>query len=477
MMRKSARGAVALLIGIATAPALAAAPAKNVVLVVADDLGSGDLGCYGHPLVKTPNIDALAREGTRFRSAFCTTASCSASRSVILSGQYNHANGQYGHAHAEHHFSSLPGVKSLPVRLADAGYRTARIGKFHVAPEEVYRFQTSLGEDARNPVRMAESCRDFIAADPSRPFFLYYCTADPHRSGGQAGPPPESPNLFGNRPDGGSYPGVEEVRYNPAEVPVPPFLPDTPAARAELAQYLQSVSRVDQGVGRLVQVLKEAGAWESTLILFISDNGIAMPGAKTTAYEPGVRLPCVVRHPGLGEPGVTSEAMITWADLAPTILDWAGALAPEGDKSLHGRSFLGVLGRADAPGWDEVFLSHTFHEITMYYPMRTLRDRRYKLIWNIAAPMEFPFASDLWSAATWQAALAGGPDAPYGRRTVALTQRRPKWELFDLEADPHETKNLADDPAHRDRLREMQARLKAHQGRTQDPWVVKWTHE
>lgn len=463
------------LIALAAPSARAEGPARNVVLVVADDLGP-DLGCYGHPAAKTPNLDALAREGTLFRSAFCTTASCSASRSVILSGQYNHANGQYGHAHAEHHFSSLPKVRSLPVRLAEAGYRTARIGKFHVAPEEVYRFGTNLGEDARNPVRMADACREFIAADPSKPFFLYFCTADPHRSG-QSGPPPESPNLFGNRPDGGDHPGVEEARYDPAAVPVPPFLPDTPAARAELAQYLRSIGRVDQGVGRLVRALKEAGAWDSTLFLFISDNGIAMPGAKTTAYEPGVRLPCIVRHPGLGTPGSATGAMITWADLAPTILNWAGALPAGGDAGLHGRSFLEVLRRPDAPGWDEVFLSHTFHEVTMYYPMRTVRQRRYKLIWNVAAPLGFPFASDLWASATWQASLAKGPDAPYGRRTVAQTQRRPAWELYDLEADPQETRNLADDPGQQARLEELRGRLKAFQERTGDPWAVKWAHE
>ncbi|MHC4229746.1 MAG: sulfatase-like hydrolase/transferase, partial [Planctomycetota bacterium] len=153
----------------------------NVVLIVSDDHGLETLGCYGNPVIKTPNLDALAGEGVRFTNAFCTTASCSASRSVILSGMYNHANGQYGHQHSYHHFISFPNVKSLPVLLTEAGYRTGRIGKYHVAPDEVYKFDIALPGNSRSPVQMADNCRDFVGADDGKPFFLYFCTSDPHR--------------------------------------------------------------------------------------------------------------------------------------------------------------------------------------------------------------------------------------------------------------------------------------------------------
>ncbi len=129
-----------------TAQTVDAAP-KNVVLLVVDDLGF-ELGCYGDAAARTPNLDRIAADGTRFTHAFCTTASCSASRSVILSGLHNHANGQYGHQHAEHHFSSFDRVKSLSTRLSDAGYRTARIGKYHVAPESVHAFDVALPGNA-----------------------------------------------------------------------------------------------------------------------------------------------------------------------------------------------------------------------------------------------------------------------------------------------------------------------------------------
>jgi N-sulfoglucosamine sulfohydrolase len=444
----------------------------NVALIVSDDHGRETLGCYGNPVIKTPNLDALAAEGVRFTNAFCTTASCSASRSVILSGLYNHANGQYGHQHSYHHFISFSDLKSLPVRLTEAGFRTARIGKYHVAPDEVYKFDVALPGNSRSPVQMADNCRDFVSRD-DKPFFLYYCTSDPHRGGGVAEDLPGRPDRFGNRPRG-AYPGVKEVKYDAEEVVVPPFLPDSPECRAELAQYYQSVSRVDQGVGRLVRVLKQAGKYDNTVVIYISDNGVAFPGAKTTLYEPGMNLPCIVRDPRQKKRGIASDALVNFADLAPTILDFAGALPTT--SPLQGRSFKSVLNQEHPKGWDETYASHTFHEITMYYPMRVVRQRRYKLIWNIAHGLDYPFASDLWAASTWQATIRGQKKY-YGKRAVEAYLNRPKFELYDLESDPHEVENLAEDPRHQQTLAELKAKLKAFQKRTKDPWIVKWDYE
>ena len=159
-------------------------------------------------MIKTPHIDALARDGVRLESAFCTTASCSASRSVILTGLYNHANAHYGHAHAYHHFTAYKDIKSLPVMLTAAGYRTARIGKLHVEPAEVFKWEVNLAGPERNPVVMANNCREFLSEKSDQPFFLYFCTADPHRSGGKIDAAPAlaadlQPNPFGNKPTGG----------------------------------------------------------------------------------------------------------------------------------------------------------------------------------------------------------------------------------------------------------------------------------
>jgi N-sulfoglucosamine sulfohydrolase len=351
---------------------------------------------------------------------------------------------------------------------------------------------------------MANNCRDFIAAESEQPFFLYICTADPHRGGGIASEIPERPDRFGNPAPGRSYPGVTEVPFDPRDVIVPGFLPDTPACRAELAQYYQSVSRVDQGVGKLIEVLKQSGRWDDTLFLFISDHGIAMPGAKTTLYEGGMRSPCLVRNPYQSKRGVKCSAMVSWVDLVPTILDFAGAYDakagtireeirsklpgpirdPEAQQTrdtkpgeFHGRSFMSVLDQEQPAGWDEVYASHTFHEIQMYYPMRVVRTRQFKLIWNIAHPLPFPFASDLWAAATWQAQYKLGLDAPYGAKTVGSYIHRPQFELYDLQADPHEGHNLADDPKYAQIRQELTAKVKTFEQRTNDPWILKWEYE
>jgi N-sulfoglucosamine sulfohydrolase len=443
-------------------PAVAAAP-KNVVLMVVDDQGL-DAGCYGHAALRTPHLDALAATGTRFTHAFCTTSSCSASRSVLLTGLHNHANGQYGLQHATHNFSSLGFVRGLPVLLREAGYRTCQIGKFHVQPAELYRCEVDLrGGSAgpRNPVRMAEDVREFLSADDERPFFLYFCPTDPHRAA----------RGFANEQE---YDDVEPVVYRPEDVIVPPFLPDTPETRADLAEYYQSVSRVDQGLGALLRVLAETGHSEDTLFIYLSDNGSPFPGAKTTLYEPGMRLPLVVRVPGQATPGGTCDALVTWADITPTILDFTAAAGPK--YPLHGRSFLGVIDQEHPQGWDEVHASHTFHEVTMYYPMRVVRTRRHKLIMNLAHELPYPFASDLYESPTWQGVLARD-DSHLGNRPVEAFIHRPRYELYDLEVDPHELTNLADSTEHAALLAELQANLRAWQEKTADPWVIKYEHE
>lgn len=480
---------------------VAKAAKPNIVLFVTDDQ-SPIAGCYGSPLIQTPHLDQLAKEGTRFTQAFATTASCSPSRAVILTGLHNHANGQYGLQHDDHKFETFPNCAalSLPLQLKANGYRTAQIGKLHVAPESVYAFDQYLSpKGGHNTPMWVEACKPLFAEKSEQPFFLYFATHDPHRSGEvvQRAPEELKPNRFGNPPMGQSYPGTEEVVYDPATLPVPAFLPDTIECRRELAQYYQSVTRTDKALGALITALKEAGQYENTLIVFTADHGMAFPGAKTTVYEAGLQVPFVVRMPGTTG-GVVNDALISHTDITPTLLDVAGGydaakhaplkLVPVGKGGhgenagpkfdhYHGRSWLGLLGKEHVEGWDELMASHTFHEIQMYYPMRAIRDRQYKLIWNIAAPLPFPFAADLWAASTWQAQFKKGMDAPYGLRTVGSYIHRPAFELFDLKADPAEVKNLAADPAFAAKLAEMKERLKAEQKRTGDSWISKWSYE
>lgn len=483
---------------------------RNIIFIITDD-ESPTLGCYGDAVAVTPAIDSIAADGTVFKNAFATTASCAASRSVVMSGLHNHRNGMYGHQHGYHKFASWHNVVALamPRVLANEGYRTARIGKYHVAPEEVYHFQTTLKGNPRSAVEMAERSRQFIREKSDQPFFLYFATADPHRSGGidENSQRELKPNLFGNKPDNAAFEGVEEVFYDPATLPIPHFLPDTPETREELAQYYQSISRVDQGVARLVEILKENDLYDKTLIVFTSDHGMAFAGGKTTVYEGGLRVPFVVRDPYQDNRGVEHEAMISHIDITPSLLDFAGGLDPktngpkkwvnpnqywkdkeyanhdnrgpkgENFRSYHGKSWVPILGKPKAEHWDTILASHTFHEIQMYYPMRVVRDSEYKLIWNIAHGLPYPFASDLWAASSWQAQVQKSMDAPYGQKTVGEYIHRPAFEFYKISGDPDESNNLASDPAYAEDLEKYKQLLKAQQKKFQDPWIIKWEYE
>jgi len=483
---------------------------KNIIFFITDD-ESPTLGCYGDPIAKTPAIDSLAADGTLFLNAFATTASCSASRSVVMSGLHNHKNGQYGHQHAYHKFASFDNVVSLamPRVLANEGYRTAQIGKYHVAPETVYHYETYLKGNGRNAVDMAENCKEFITSkDDDRPFFIYFGTSDPHRGGGidKTSELELKPDLFGNMQNDGEYPGVDEVFYKPEDVVIPHFMTDTPETREELAQYYQSCSRIDQGVAKLVQILKEADLYDKTMIVFTSDHGMAFSGGKTTVFEAGLKVPFVVRNPYEKKRGVRSTAMISHVDITPSLLDFAGGLDSKTNgpkkwidpnqfwkergenlkenrngghkfRSYHGKSWIPVLGDADAVHWETIFASHTFHEIQMYYPMRVVRDKEYKLIWNIAHGLPYPFASDLWRASSWQAQFQKGMTAPYGQKTVGDYIHRPQFELYHIAKDPNESENLAGKTEYAEILNKYQERLKAFQKEMNDPWIMKWNYE
>jgi N-sulfoglucosamine sulfohydrolase len=442
----------------------------NIILIVSDDHGIETLGCYGNSVIKTPAMDQLAADGVRFTNAFCTTSSCAASRSVILTGKQNHTNGTYGHVHGRHHFSCFDDTKTLPAYLNETGYRTGCIGKKHYAPESLFPFECDFADWDRDDVKMAEDCRDFI--EQEEPFFLYWCSHNPHR-GGIVENHPLKPNDFGNPLE--SYSGDTEEIYSEDKVEVPSFLNDTPEVRAELAQYYQSISRLDRGIGRLMQILKDTDKYDNTVVMYISDNGAAFPEAKTNLYEPGMNLPCIVKSPQHEKHGGICNGLLTWADLTPTILDFAGADVDESD--FHGRSFKSIIDQEEPEEWyEEIYASHTFHEITNYYPMRVVRTRKYKFIWNIAHPLTYSSASDLWASCSWQGLLRDGSNK-FGTRTVEAYLHRPRFELYDLENDPDEINNLADKAESKDIVKDFSAKLRKFQEDTNDPWLHKWKYE
>ncbi len=418
----------------------------NLMLIVADDLGLS-LGCYGDRNARTPNLDKLASEGVRFTHAFATTASCSPSRSVMLTGVYNHQNGQYGLAQGDHNFHLKPNIVPLAKTLHEAGYQTGVIGKFHVNPAQQFAWDTCDESETFDVESLSRRVQKFTAqaATKSVPFYLHVGFGDPHRGPGA--------RFNVNRKTG----------FDPNEIKVPSFLADTPAAREDLAEYYQAVKRLDRGVGLIVESLRASKQLDNTLLVFISDNGMPFPNAKTNLYDSGVRLPMIVRAAGLPA-GKTSNAMVSWIDLVPTFLESAGLpVRPE----LQGRSWLAAARQEDVSGWDRVFRSHTFHGVQMYYPVRGVRTRRYKYLRNLNPEIEFVHATDLSGSPAWQ---GRNPALPLGKRLLKDYLHRPSEELYDLQVDPDEVMNLADKLEHKTTLESLRQQVEQWRTETKDPW-------
>jgi N-sulfoglucosamine sulfohydrolase len=457
-----------LLKGLAGVAAVSAAPAvaqhaaapkparqRNVLLLISDDQGL-DLGCYG-VAVKTRRLDQLARGGTLFRHGYAAVSSCSPSRAVINTGLYTHQNGMYGLNHDVHHQSLLPGIETLPALLRRAGYATALVGKKHVGPDTAFPYEAELVPERsgiRDVRELSIAASSFIRSTNDRPFFITVAYSDPHRAAVD----------YGNR----AWPGVKAEHYDPRKVQIPTHLPNLPAVRQDLADYYESLSRLDAGVGMILDDLAATGRADDTLVIFLSDNGRPFPGAKTNFYDAGIHLPLIIHAPGTA-PAV-NDAMVSWTDIAPTVLDWAGVAPPTGYK-LSGSSLLPILAQPDDPARDAIFASHDFHEINQYYPMRSIRTRTHNYILNLAHPLDYPIAGDVAGSPSWQA-IAADPAILLGKRSQAAYLKRPAEELYDLARDPDELVNVAADPAYAEVKAHLAERMRAIRAATKDPWLA-----
>ncbi len=426
----------------------------SVLVLIADDW-SPLAGCYGNAVVRTPNIDSVAAKGMLFERAYCTTPSCAASRANILTGLYSHQHGQYGHTHGVHHFSTHEHVRSLPAILNDAGVLTGMIGKDHVSPQSVYPFShydKSLPWRTRD---LVASTRRFLKDADGKSFYLQVGSMYPHRTGGDFDPSVGD----GYEPD---------VRYSPDEVIVPDFLPDTIGVRHELADYYRFVTRFDRFVGEVLGELERAGRIRDTLVMILSDHGMPFPGAKASSYNTGHHCPLIIRHPD-GYGGKT-DAGVNWTDIAPTVTDFLDVSPEECPEEWTGRSLLPLLAHPAAPGYELTWFSHSFHEVTNYYPYRAVLDRRYKYVRHLAYREPMPLGTDLYDSVTWQQVLADNSER-MGSRVTRDVCFRPQEALYDLDDDPMETVNLIDESGLRETAERLRAALMQMRLRTRDPWL------
>jgi arylsulfatase A-like enzyme len=398
----------------------------NFLVFIADDQGEGDLGCYGHPVLRTPHIDRIAREGVRFDRAFLTISSCSPSRASLLTGRYPHSTGA-GDLH-----QPLPADQKTVARyLRAAGYHCMAAGKWHLGDAERAQWDRIVECPG---ARTAEVALKLLAErPPGKPFFFWVASVDPHRPYGEEDVP---------------------VRYDPAQVVVPPYLPDHPEIRKELARYYEEISRFDAHVGRILEALEREGELDRTCVIYLSDNGMPFPRAKTTLYDSGIRTPLLVRYPPLAPPGGVRQGLVSGVDVAPTILDLAG-IAPD---SMQGRSFAAMLRFPDAPGREAVFAEANWHDYAQF--TRAVRTDRFLLVRNYYWDKPLWNSVDSIQSPTWAALLelerAGRLSAA---QRFLFVEPRPFEELYDLGADPASLVNVADDPRFREELWRLRTRL------------------
>ena len=424
-----------------------AAPADrpNVLLLHCHDLGQL-LHCYGANTLRTPNLDRFAGQGVLFERSFCSAPGCSPSRSSIFTGRYPHSNGVMGLTHAEFAWDLHENERHLGQILKEAGYATAGVGVIHETRSGARR----CGLDEHSPNGQARAVADAaieklrrFAASPGRPFYMQAGSIEPHR---RAPADPRGDVHF-------VAPGV--TPDDPRAVGIPPYLEDTPPARAEMAELHGLVRHMDEHMGRILRAVEELDLAKRTLVIFTTDHGIAMPRSKCSVYEPGLQVAFILRLAGREgwHGGIRRREMISNVDYLPTILELLGIPAP---ANVQGRSFAPLLnGRPYTPR-DAVFGELTYH--SYYDPCRSVRTEKHKLIVNFSAAPAFMDPSQSWR-----------PRADTVVPPNPARAHHPLLELYDLENDPWERKNLAAEKAYAGVLKEMRARLWNHMQSTNDP--------
>lgn len=397
----------------------------DILLIVSDDHRWCDAGAYGSGDVHMPTLDRLAGEGMRFDRYYTPSPICAPARMALYTGVFPVRNGGW-----PNHSQCYEGTRSLVHHLRELGYRVGLHGKKHFGPDSVFPFEA------------VEDIKAFMTRDRSQPFCLVIGTKEPHTPWGE----------------------INADLYDPQRLTLAPNQLDTPETRVALAKYYSDLTRLDAKLSAYLGCVDAGGRSENTIVIYTSDHGAQFPGGKWTCYEPGLKVPFVIRWPGRIKPGSTASALIQHVDTLPTLIEAAGGHphmidtgrpgAPDGGRGFDGRSFCRVLVGESMTHRDIVCGVNT-QEGTINgvpYPVRSVCDGQHKYILNLC------HASDYSNAITakpnarhenryWQEWLAA---ARTDRRASFLVDRylhRPAAELYDLNRDPWELDNRIHDPA------------------------------
>lgn len=411
----------------------------NVVIVMADDLDSRQLSCYGGENLRTPHIDALASQGMRFNQMIASEAMCVPTRASLFTGLYPVRHGAF-----QNHKPVNEGVKSICHYLGDLGYEVALTGKDHVTkPESIFPFRIIKGFETNcvsptDDYSLAD-IREFILNRAGQPYCLFIMSNNPH-----------APWTVG-----------DPSEFRADDLVLPPHWVDTRDVRMQFTKYLAEVRRLDNQVGDVMALLKETGQEDNTVFIFLGEQGPQFPGGKWTLWDNGQKSSMIVRWPGKVKPKSHSEAIVQYEDITPTLVAMAGGQPLSG---LDGRSFLPVLLGQSMVARDYAYGIHNNQPEGPAYPIRSVRDGRYKLILNLAAGQEYYIKYMMNPAkknSYWNTWTAKAETSAADRKLVERIVHRPAVEFYDLQKDPYELNNLANLASYQDLVKRYRAQLAA----------------
>ena len=416
----------------------------NILFIVSED-NSEHLGCYGEHRVQTPHLDTLATSGVRYTCAYVPYSVCSPSRAAFLTGLYTRQTGQIGLA--THRFSMYRDFKTIPAYFQQAGYYTGFLGKTHVNPESLVEdyidHRAIKDSNFRKTISIEKYAEEAYvvmknAAASKKPFLLIINYADAHRS------------FVGKSKNGFPTAMVEQEI-----APFPWIGSDTPHLREELRDYFNCMNRLDEGVGMVLDKLDETGNRDNTLVIYISDHGADFPRGKGSIYENGTRIPMIVNYPKTFPRGKVESGMVSTIDILPTLLRAARLPVPD---ALPGFALQDIDSGKVSPR-EYIHTFTTGSSPNLLYMQFGIRDDRYKLVYNPDR------AINLLAVSRYR-----NSRLPEDQEVTSFLHP-PEYELFDLQKDPHEWKNLADSADHKEIQTRLLKAMQDFQHQIKDPFA------
>lgn len=411
----------------------------NIVMIMADDLDSRQLSCYGGRNLQTRHIDALAKDGLKFNHLYTSEAMCVPTRASLFTGLYPVRHGSF-----QNHKPVYDHLKSIAHYLGDLGYRVGLTGKDHVTkPKNVFPFDIVDGFEpncvAPTDAYRLDDVKKYITGS-DKPYCLFVMSINPH-----------APWTVG-----------DTTEFDPQKLKLPADWVDTPITRRQYVKYLAEVRRLDNQVGDIAALLKETGQDQNTILIFLGEQGAQFPGAKWNLYDTGQRSSMLVKWPGKVKASSETNALVQYEDITPTLIDIAGGKPIAG---LDGRSFLPVISGKSREARNYVYGIHNNIPEGDPYPIRSIRDHRYKLIVNLTPDKQyynrFMMNRERKDRNTvWFSWVDDTADAQ-ARKITDRFVNRPAIEFYDIEKDPFELANLAADPKYAARIASMKKELQA----------------